>query len=110
MTPMGKHKLRCFTHSPTQQVAAVVATRDFLLRLTRPADTPRVPGPVRQEARSLLRHFPMEDRLRPILEAALLPVSPLGGGEMPVTGEVGGELCPIAPVIASDLSAKARAS
>jgi hypothetical protein len=69
---MGKTKIAFYDHSPRQQVAAVLAARDFLLRLTRPAETLRVPGPVRQEARALLRHYPLEARLRPILEAGLL--------------------------------------
>lgn len=69
---MGRTKINFFTHSPHQSISAVLATRDFLLRLTRPVDTPRVSGPVRQEARALLRHFPVEAQLRPILESGLL--------------------------------------
>lgn len=69
---MAKTKIAFYDHSPQQQVAAVLAARDFLLRLTRPAETLRVPGAVRQEARALLRHYPLEARLRPILEAGLL--------------------------------------
>lgn len=57
--------------SPMQQVAAVVATRDFLLRLSDPHATKRVPGEVRKEARALLRHFPTAERLRPLLQEAL---------------------------------------
>jgi hypothetical protein len=70
---MGKNKIYYYSHSPQQQVWAVLATRELLVRLTRPTETPRVPGAVRQEARALLRHFPMDDVLRPVLEAALLP-------------------------------------
>lgn len=56
--------------SGTQRVAAVVATRDFLLRLSNPSDTPRVPREVRREAKALLRHYPIADTLRPVLEQA----------------------------------------
>lgn len=54
-----------------QRVAAMIATRDFLLRLTQPQETPRVPGEVRKEARSLLRHYPLSEALRPVLEQGL---------------------------------------
>ena len=54
--------------SPMQQVAAVVATRDFLLRLVNTKETPRIPREVRREARALLRHYPLPERLRPVLE------------------------------------------
>lgn len=57
--------------STLQQVAAVVATRDFLLRLSDPHATKRVPGEIRKEARALLRHFPPSESLRPVLEAGL---------------------------------------
>ena len=54
-----------------QQVASVVASRDFLLRLSDPHATKRVPGEVRKEARALLRHFPTAEKLRPLLQEAL---------------------------------------
>jgi hypothetical protein len=57
--------------TPVQQVAAVVATRDFLLRLTQPSETYRVPSEVRKEARALLRHYPVADVLRPLLQKGL---------------------------------------
>lgn len=60
---------------PIQEVMAVVATRDFLLRLTQPAVTPRVPGEVRREARALLRHFPPAEQLRPVLQQGLEPAA-----------------------------------
>lgn len=56
--------------SPAQQCAAVVGTRDFLLRLTQPHSTRRI-GDIRAEARALLRHYPVADTLRPILEEGL---------------------------------------
>lgn len=66
-----RYRLEVPISSPIQQVAAVVATRDFLLRLSDPHATRRVPGEVRKEARALLRHFPPADRLRPLLQEAL---------------------------------------
>ena len=66
-----RYRLEGPISSPIQQVAAVVATRDFLLRLSDPHATRRVPGEVRKEARALLRHFPPADRLRPLLQEAL---------------------------------------
>ena len=50
-----------------QAVAALLETRSFLARLSDPAQTPRVPFPLRREARALLRHYPREERLRPVL-------------------------------------------
>jgi hypothetical protein len=66
-----RYRLNVPISSPLQQVAAVVATRDFLLRLSDPHATKRVPGEVRKEARALLRHYPLPERLRPVLEAGL---------------------------------------
>lgn len=51
-----------------QQVAAVVNSRDLLVRLCDPKRTPRVPFAVRSEARSLLRWFPDVHSLRRALE------------------------------------------
>ena len=51
-----------------QQIAAMVATRDFLLRLMNTKETPRIPREVRREARALLRHYPPADQLKPALE------------------------------------------
>ena len=53
-----------------QKVSAVVAARDFLLRLTNHKETPRIPREVRREARALLRHYPLAGELREILEQA----------------------------------------
>jgi hypothetical protein len=54
-----------------QQTSAVVATRDFLLRLIDTKETPRIPREVRREARALLRHYPIASELRPVLEEGL---------------------------------------
>lgn len=53
--------------SNRQKISSVIATRDFLWRLSNPQMTPRVPGVVRSEARALLRHFPPAGELRPVL-------------------------------------------
>lgn len=66
----ARKRLQLPISTPRQQVAAVVATRDFLLRLTNPG-AGRKWGEVRQEARALLRHYPTGERLRPVLEAGL---------------------------------------
>lgn len=66
-----RYRLTVPISSPLQQVAAVVATRDFLLRISDPYATRRVPGEIRKEARALLRHFPVADKLRPVLEDGL---------------------------------------
>lgn len=45
---------------PFERKNAVVWTQDFLLDLTNPKKTPRVPKEVRQRALHLLRHYPSE--------------------------------------------------
>jgi hypothetical protein len=71
MTASRRNRISVPISSPMQQVAAVVATRDFLLRLTQPSETHRVPGEVRKEARALLRHYPVADVLKPLLQKGL---------------------------------------
>jgi len=68
---MAIERQRRMISSPTQQIASVVAARDFLLRLTDTKETPRIPREVRREARALLRHYPIADQLRPVLEQGL---------------------------------------
>lgn len=46
-----------------QQLAAVAATRDFLVRLSKPSEGIRQWRPMRTEARALLRQFPLEEEL-----------------------------------------------
>lgn len=43
---------------PFERKNAVVWTEDFLLDLTNPRKTPRVPKEIRQRALHLLRHYP----------------------------------------------------
>ena len=68
---MSTERPRRMISSPSQQVSAVVATRDFLLRLINTKETPRIPREVRREARALLRHYPIAEHLRPVLEEGL---------------------------------------
>ena len=43
---------------PYERTRAVLETRTFLQQLLDPAANPRVPGRVRESARSLLQHYP----------------------------------------------------
>ena len=52
---------------PNQQLEAIVGVRDFLLRLTNTKETPRIPREVRREARAIMRPYPPEHELRPLL-------------------------------------------
>jgi len=45
---------------PDERYRAVVQTRRFLLDLTNPEHTPRVPKLIRQHARAMLRHYPSD--------------------------------------------------
>jgi len=56
-----------------QQIDALLATRDFLVRMTNPRLMPRVCLDARGEARALLRHYPRREQLEPLLRQALLP-------------------------------------
>jgi hypothetical protein len=57
--------------SPEQQIAAMVGVRDFLLRLANTKETPRIPREVRREARAIMRHYPPEHELKPLLTEIL---------------------------------------
>lgn len=43
---------------PDERYRAITRTSDFLLALCDPASTPRIPKSIRQQARSLLKHYP----------------------------------------------------
>ena len=45
---------------PMERTNAVIRTETFLCDLCDPKKTPRVPKPIREKARSLLRHYPSE--------------------------------------------------
>lgn len=43
---------------PFEEKNAINATREFLLKLINPKETPRVPKPIRDRVYSLLKHYP----------------------------------------------------
>jgi len=43
---------------PHERTHALLRARDLLVALTHPSETPRVSRDVREEARTILRHFP----------------------------------------------------
>ena len=54
---------------PDERYRAIKQCRKFIEELCDPGKTPRVPGPVRDRARGLLKHFPMDSELGFIAEA-----------------------------------------
>lgn len=44
---------------PEEEARAIAATRTFLFSLLDPKQTPRVPKLVRQQARRVLKHYPL---------------------------------------------------
>ena len=48
---------------PDERYRAVIQTRRFLLDLTNPQHTPRLPKLIRQTARDMLRHYPNESEM-----------------------------------------------
>lgn len=55
---------------PDERYRAVLHTQQFLLELCNPKATPKVPGAVREKARSLLRHYPSSFDMDRISEKA----------------------------------------
>lgn len=55
---------------PDERFRAVNYAREFLYDLLDPKKTPRVPRPVREHARRVLRHFPMECEMEQVAELA----------------------------------------
>lgn len=53
---------------PNERFEAVALTRAFLERLLYPHKTPRVPKEIREEARRLLRHYPVGIEMRWVWE------------------------------------------
>ena len=45
---------------PDERYRAVIQTRRFLLDLSNPQHTPRVPKLIREHARAMLRHYPSD--------------------------------------------------
>jgi len=48
---------------PDERTRAVLLTKRFLIDLTNPTKSPKIPKSVREHARMLLRHFPTEHDL-----------------------------------------------
>lgn len=55
---------------PDERYHAVRQTMEFLLELTDPQSTARIPKHIRQRARSLLRHYPTYSDLERLAEKA----------------------------------------
>jgi len=55
---------------PDERFRAVLATEQFLYKLLQPKYTPGVPKKIREEARSLLRHYPSGIAMMVAAEAA----------------------------------------
>jgi len=43
---------------PNERLRAVIQTREFLLKLLNPQETPRVPKKIRRQAGNCLKHYP----------------------------------------------------
>lgn len=43
---------------PSERTRAVILTESFLITLTNPKLTPKIPKDIREQARALLRHYP----------------------------------------------------
>ena len=54
---------------PDQRYHALKQSRKFMEELCDPGKTPRVPSAVRDRARSLLKHFPLDSELSFIAES-----------------------------------------
>lgn len=70
---------------PFERTRSLIQTYELLKRLEDPAETPRVPRWLREEARTLLRHFPnyaaieMAHKALPHLYGPVPPFSRLSG-------------------------------
>lgn len=53
---------------PDERLAALKRTRQFLLDLLNPKETPNVPKSIRKQASSCLKHFPYEYQLDQLAE------------------------------------------
>ena len=53
---------------PDERYRAIKQTAEFLLELTDPKSTPRIPRIIRHRARSLLKHYPLEYHLERLAE------------------------------------------
>lgn len=55
---------------PDERYRAVIQTRRFLLDLTNPQHTPRIPKLIRQTAAAMLRHYPDDWNMKMAAEGA----------------------------------------
>jgi hypothetical protein len=62
---------------PVEEARAIVHTREFLLMLCIPQETPNVPQIVRALARQLLRHYPSAEKVEEIYRDAGISLAPL---------------------------------
>ena len=53
---------------PDERYRSLRDTLSFLMSLTNPLETPRVPGSVRRQARALLKHYPSQFYLDQLAE------------------------------------------
>jgi hypothetical protein len=54
---------------PDQRYHALKQCRRFIEELCDPGKTPRVPGAIRNQARDVLKHFPMDTEIELIAES-----------------------------------------
>jgi hypothetical protein len=54
---------------PDERYRALINAKIFLLKLCNPKDTPKVPSIIRQQARSVLKHYPSNYEMEKISEA-----------------------------------------
>lgn len=71
---------------PFERTRAVNSTREFLLELTNPKETPRLPLDIRRRALHLLRHYPTDFDMRIVCEREDYP-----NKESPLTYKVFGD-------------------
>ena len=58
MGTADENTIGCSMTMPFERTRAVLATKEFLVELLNPEQTPRIPRPIRGYAKSLLRHYP----------------------------------------------------
>lgn len=71
---------------PHEEYQSLIAVKNFLYDLMNSAHTPNVPSEIRERARRVLKHFPMQHRLNEIYKDYLTPANSIlkeyenGGG------------------------------
>jgi hypothetical protein len=58
---------------PHEEYQSLVAVKNFLYDLMNPAHTPHVPLEIRERARRLVKHFPMQHRLNDLYKDYITP-------------------------------------